>query len=301
MNRDPRLERYLTTLESALKPFPVGDRAEIITEIRSHVLSALERDPSANVETILAALGEPEIVANRYLLERGLKPAKPPISPIVRWIVIGFLGTFAMVLLFAGFVIAQFSPIVKVDEKENKVEILGGMIKVDGANERVTINGLVGDGSLTSFKGSEPYEAGRELFVKFNSGSLVVERSHDSEFQFECMGLNSDSSSAGAWNHVSTLDLSSMPNTQCELEVPAGVILHVNGESGSIAFENADFDLDAELSRGKISFEAKRNVPYKFDIKVDSGKADSFESSTDPKARQARLHVGSGRISNDAD
>src|SRR6187549_1830430 len=102
MTGDPRLESYLTSLERVLRPFPVSDRAEIITEIKSHVLSALERDPQARLDSVLSALGEPETVANRYLLERGLKPTKTSISPIVKWLIIGFLGTFAMILFFIG-------------------------------------------------------------------------------------------------------------------------------------------------------------------------------------------------------
>ena len=99
---DPRLENYLTALDSALKPLSISDRADIVTEIKSHVMSALEREPERALDAILAALGEPETVANRYLIERGQKPSKPSISPAVKWIVIGFLGTFALILLFVG-------------------------------------------------------------------------------------------------------------------------------------------------------------------------------------------------------
>jgi uncharacterized membrane protein len=78
MSTDPRLEGYLAKLETVLGPFSASDRAEIIMEIKSHVLAALDRDPNASMDSILAALGEPETVANRYLMERGMKPTKPP-------------------------------------------------------------------------------------------------------------------------------------------------------------------------------------------------------------------------------
>ena len=145
MASDPRLERYLTALERALKPFPVSDRAEVITEIKSHVLAALEHDPQARLDHVLAALGEPEMVANRYLIDRGLKTAKPPISPIVKWLVVGFLTTIAMLFIFLGFLVSQFSPIIKVEEKGDKVAFLGGLIQVNGDEGKFKITGF-GDG-----------------------------------------------------------------------------------------------------------------------------------------------------------
>lgn len=77
MTNDSRLDDYLTKLERLLMLFSVSDRAEIILEIKSHVHSALARDPNTQMDSILSALGEPEFVANRYLMERGMKPAKP--------------------------------------------------------------------------------------------------------------------------------------------------------------------------------------------------------------------------------
>lgn len=151
MSTDPRLENYLATLDRALSPLPVSDRAEIVTEIKSHVLSAMERDSATSLDSILAALGEASTVANRYLLERGLKTGKPPISPVVKWVVIGFLGTVA--LLVAGIValLLQLSPVVQIDGKEEKVSLLGGFILIDGEN--VKIGGREMEGSQ-SFSGS---------------------------------------------------------------------------------------------------------------------------------------------------
>src|SRR5215217_1399531 len=103
MSDEQKLEQYLSRMESVLKTFPTSDRAEVILEIKSHVYSALESDPNQTMVGILNALGEPEVVANRYLMERGLKPTRPPISPIVKWLVFGFLGTLGLMLIFGSF------------------------------------------------------------------------------------------------------------------------------------------------------------------------------------------------------
>lgn len=299
MNRDPRLERYLSTLESALKPFPVSDRAEIITEIKSHVYSALERDPQASVESVLAALGEPETVANRYLLERNMKPAKPPISPIVRWMVIGFLGTFAMILLFTGFVISQFSPIVKVDEKSDKVEILGGLVKIDGANERVQIRSIL-DIKGHEYSGNQGVKEGERIVVKFANGRVDVATNEEANLEWSCRGgKNGQAPEPLSENGVLTLDLTPMQGVRCDLSVPKGAKFELTGSDGRISITDADFDANVDLARGRISFAAAHEIAFKYDVKVDSGKADEFTSSDHPNARIAKLHLGSGRISND--
>lgn len=296
MNRDPRLERYLSTLENALKPFPVSDRAEIITEIKSHVLSALERDPQASVDGILAALGEPEIVANRYLLERGLKPGKPPISPIVRWLVIGFLGTVAMLLAFAVFLVANFSPIVRVDEKGQTVEILGGAIKVDGDKDRVSIRGII-DTDMGSYSGSQTLDAGETVSVKFSNGRMEIEANEEPSLEWECRGGGGSSPQPLSEGGTTTLDFSSMLGVKCDIRVPKGAKLDIKGTNGRVSISEADFDVTADLARGSVEFGAAKDVAFKFDVKVDMGKTDAFESSDKPGARSAKIHVGSGRIS----
>jgi len=89
MSIPPKLEGYLSLLDKTLGPISISERAEIVTEIKSHVLEAQQRDPSLSLEAILSSLGEPEQVANKYLLERGLKPSKPSTRPFVKWLVAG--------------------------------------------------------------------------------------------------------------------------------------------------------------------------------------------------------------------
>ncbi len=145
MATDPKLESYLSALERALKQLPVSDRADIVTEIKSHVLDALDRDPQKPIDSVLEALGPAESVANRYLLERGQQTVKPPISPVVKWMVIGFLGTLAMIFLFFGLLLFRFSPVLSIDGKNEKVTVLGGLVSIDGKNETVSVGGKVVD------------------------------------------------------------------------------------------------------------------------------------------------------------
>lgn len=293
MMNDPRLELYLTSLESALRPFPVSDRAEIITEIKSHVLSALERDPQTPLDSVLGALGEPETVANRYLLERGLKPTKPPISPIVKWLVIGFMGTVAMVLVFTGFVLSRFTSLVRVDGENDRVELFGGAIDIDGKRNNVSIRGLRNEG--TEFIGSAELQEGQAVSVRFGTGKFEIQNSDASAFSWDCM-VKGNAPAPTEVDKVYRIDLTALDAAKCVLMFPKSTKLAIEGQNGELALEEPRFDIDATLSNGKVGFHAADDASYQFDMSIDAGKMDTFESSTDPGSHKIRVHVGHGKI-----
>ena len=288
---DPRLERYLGALENSLRGFPVGDRADIITEIRSHVLSALERDPSTRLDTVLTALGEPEMVANRYLLERGLKPTKPPISPIVKWLVIGFLATFAMMLIFVTYLIIWLSQ--KVDHDGNAFKFLNGAVKYDTKKDQFTLGGLgVGD----DFGGS--INASDKISIVFDAGTFDVSTSDSSELTWSC-SAKGPAPNPKTINDQTTLDFLQLKAVRCRVGVPKGRHLTIKGDKGKINLVEPLFHAVAQLDAGKIDFAGAAKSLYKIHATVRNGKADEFKSSEAPGALTIEMQVDRGLISND--
>src|SRR5689334_74559 len=121
MSTEPKLEAYLNALDKSLVQIPVSDRAEIIMEIKSHILDSQAKAPDISLTSILDSLGEPETVANHYLLERGLKVSKPPKTPMVKWLTIGFLGTLSILIIFLLLLVWKFTPIISVDDENDRV------------------------------------------------------------------------------------------------------------------------------------------------------------------------------------
>jgi hypothetical protein len=296
---DHRLETYLTALEKTLRPFPVSDRAEIVTEIKSHILDALERDPQTRLDTVLSALGEPETVANRYLLERGMKPAKPSISPIVKWIVIGFLGTLAMLLVFAGFLVSRFGSIVEVDGKRDHVSILNGLIKVDGEKRMAYIDGDFGGGGANEFDGNVKLTSGQAAQVKFANGKFDIANSKDGTFTWSCKGLGSNAPTQTLEGGVFVLDLSPLLGSKCDLTVPPDVKFSLDGANGKVDFVEPRFPVSAHLANGKVSFRPDAKRLYKYDVGVSAGQSDHFDSSDKPEALAISIHLANGKISRD--
>lgn len=296
---DPRLEKYLTTLEQALKAFPVSDRAEIITEIKSHVQSALSRDPSQQLDTVLRALGEPETVANRYLIERGLKPTKPPISPIVKWIVIGFMGTFAMILIFIGVVISHFTPLLHIDENKDRVSLLGGLVELNGQSGKFTVRGIPRGVGGNTIDGTAELLPDQKLSLKFGNGRFELNNSKDKKFSWEC---NTHDPTVKAFNPVSektdlVLDFSELLEVKCKISIPENTKVFIQGANGKVELDKPHYDVNLDLSNGKVDFDPDKDHKYNYKLSVKNGKVDEFISSDDPNAHLIVVQMTNGKIS----
>lgn len=291
---DPRLENYLATLDRALAPLPVSDRAEIVTEIKSHVLSAIERDPGNSLDSVLTALGEAETVANRYLLERGLKTGKPPISPVVKWVVIGFLGTFAILVAGIVAIILHLSPVIDVNSKEDRVTLFGGLIKVDGEN--ISIRGQHIEGGRSFAGVSEAsFAPGQKIGVKFSNGKLDFSMAADGKLAWDCKGSKEIVAKLVPSDLGETLDLTAPAFLKCEIRVPAGVMLAVRGSNGSLEFDRPRFSLDGELANGKVSFQPEKRVRYAYAFSVTNGRTDEVTAEPNPEYK-ITMRLSNGQI-----
>jgi hypothetical protein len=272
----------------------VSDRADIVTEIKSHVLSAMERDPNQSIDSVLASLGEPEMVANRYLLERGLKPGKPPISPVVKWIVIGFLGTMALFL--AGLVVLAIylSPVVKVDEEKQQVKLFGGLVQVDG--EDVTIGSQkLREMSRSNFSGSAV--AVKQIRIELSNGKLDVRTARDNKFSWNCRGSGISAFPLSKKGEMQVLKVSSLAFVDCEIEVPVATDLSIEGANGQIDLDEPQFSAKVDLGNGKVDIDPRKGTRYAYDLKVTNGKVDQMPSDPNPEFR-IQVKIDNGKISN---
>ena len=109
-----KIETYLGELAAQLRGFNPQQVAEIVAELRSHILDKLAaggETSAAQVDSILAALGGPEELANQYLTDNVLARAEGSRSPLrmleglFRWATLSFAG-FSVLLgsLFGYFI-----------------------------------------------------------------------------------------------------------------------------------------------------------------------------------------------------
>jgi len=295
MPTDPKLEQYLAVLDRALGQIPVSDRADIVTEIKSHVLEARERDADSDIGKILASIGEPETVANRYLLERGLKPGRPSRSPIVKWLTIGFLGTFALLLIAIFALLAKFSPLVKIDDSSGRVSLLGGMIDVSDSDVRIDIEG---EHSRT-FEGSAPAAKATldRVHVPFKNGKFEVRPAESRNFEWKCRVAGLDTLAAPKIeNREMIFKLDDAAQAKCDLRLPAGVGLRIDGVNGKVKLDRPRGPVEIKLVNGALAIEPDAKEKYRYDFNVKNGVVDRFDSSDAKDAISIRASLMNGKI-----
>jgi hypothetical protein len=296
MPTDPKLESYLTALDRSLGQIPVSDRSDIVTEIKSHILEAKDRDPTQDIGTILAAIGEPETVANRYLLERGLKPGRPSKSPIVKWLTIGFLGTFGISVLAFILVLWKFTPILKIDEKSGHVQILGGLIDVTDADSIFDFKGGV---SLQVIAGSIPVDlkAIDRIRVSFKSAKVEFLPAKNAEFGWKCKLEHPKTGAATVVkDRILNFDLDEAGAAKCEFRIPAGLAIRVDGVNGKIKIVRPRGDVEANLVNGVLGIEPDAKESYRYTFSVKNGVTDSFTSSEAKTAHEVKATIINGKI-----
>lgn len=306
MPTDPKLESYLARLNKALGPISVSDRADIITEIKSHILDVQEKNPDQPLAKTLDSLGEPESVANRYLLERGLKPGKPARSPVIKWLTVGFLGTFTVACATLVILVWRFSPIISIDEENDRVSLLGGMIDVDGKAGTVKVGStfIHEDEESNRFEGAKAIVEGQiqEIRVPFSNGKMEILPSVDNQIRWRCKVHGPEHPAEIQEDKTSfTLNLEKAHAAKCDLELPKKVRTVITGANGKLEIIRPQNDLDISLSNGKVTIAPDEKKQYNFDMKVTNGYVEKFVSSTGPESINIKVTLANGTIKRDKD
>ncbi len=302
---DIKLESYLAALDKALSPISVSERAEILTEIKSHILSSQERTPKASMDEILNGFGPPDAVAAKYLNERGFAKPKSSSGHWFKWAVIGILGMFAIFFIFIAFLIWKFSPLITMDEDKAQVKILGGLINLDGEDGKFLIGSTPFSGSFQlgeRWSGSEKIRSAdsdkknsdKNFVFDFANGSLLLRKSAGEEITWNCKSSGGPAPSIERSNGEVRLSAANIPNLRCEILVPANLPVRFRGINGKVRLHDFSAPVDGQLTNGTISFYPAIEASYTFDTKVDNGVLGPFPNSAGATA--IRLKVGNGKI-----
>ncbi|NCN27496.1 hypothetical protein GW915_07965 [bacterium] len=303
-NKNPKLEAYLTKIDKALGSIAVSEKAEIITELKSHILSELSRNPNQNLDKTLASLGEAEHVANRYLLERGLSPSKASKHQAIKWAAFGLVGTLSVFAVLAMFLFTQLTPIIEVNEAEGRVRILGGLIdisdhtssnsstkKVDRSLQEREISGTA------SLSGKN-----QNINIPFANAILALNNSKDDKLSWTCK-IEQDSKvknfSLKEKNNTYNLDMSQVEGANCNIELPRDMKLSIHGSNGNIQIQKPAFDVDLKIKNGQVSIHPREDLDYSYSLDVTNGEVDgNFISSTNEKAKTIKVSILNGQIVN---
>lgn len=301
MNNNHKLDRYLYSLDKALGGISISEKAEIITEIKSHILAAIE-DESTSIDSVLNSIGEPEQVASRYLLERGLKPNKAPFHPILKWLTIGFLGTLIVIVLFCITLVWKLSPVFTFSNNVGNLELLNGAIKLhfntkneDETTIRYTPNGK----PISDYKIMDPKQISG-VDIKFSNANLVFSNTVENKLIWNCKNTTKDGDiNVIENNRIVTVDIQNLSNADCSIQLPVVLKTVISGKNGSVSIDKPLNSTSIALINGIIKIEPAETVKYYFNTQVEHGISDKFISvELSDKAIPISATVENGKIVN---
>lgn len=298
-----KLNEYLFLLEKHLSDLSASDRARIILEIEEHIKESLEKYSDKTLDQVLEDLGPAQKVANHYRLDRGLKTFKPQKHPFIKWLSITFLGSMGLFLLFILILVWKFTPIFEVDDKNQRIVVLGGLIDINGTSGKIKVGDqfqFVDSKFANNFEGSIdfPREEYDELVINFKSGQLNLNTASSAKLEWNCkLEVPPNNDFMDRNKGVVVINLENYEGIDCDLQIPPEVKLTLDGKDAQITFNDPEYDTYLELNNGTVYFNYNPEVDYNYDLKVKNGTVSSaFTSSKSKDAYEVKIYLENGVI-----
>lgn len=301
-SKELRVEHYLLQLDRELGPLTVSQRAEIITEIKSHITGVLEKDPTRNIENILDSLGAPKAVAEPYLTSKGLKSVKPPrTGRWFKWLALGTVAFFAFIFIAGLSAIWYLSPLIQVDESSGRVRLLGGMIDVNEKLGHIKFGGLeindaIKDGFEISGEEDLTHQDIQLIKIPFNTARLNIEPDPGKLMRWKCSASSNQSPKAELEAGVLSLNLDALNLAKCTIALPRGIATDFKGVNGQMQISAPSDAMNISLVNGKVNIRLDPSLIYDFQVKVKNGLQDFFPRSAKADAIKMKVDVVNGLV-----
>ena len=216
-------------------------------------------------------------------------------TSVVKWLVIGFLGSLGLLLTFVIVLVLMFSPVIRVDEPKGKVVILGGLIEITGkkieqGKEEITSKTEPTAQFDVDLKGQNA----SSFFLNFNAGDLTLKTSPDTLLKINCENPLPVQGKLEKDQYV--IDLASVEGLKCTVAIPEKMNTTIKGVNGKVAIDAPRFDLQVKMVNAKMSFAPASGVDYKFNNSVGYGTMDQFASSEKKEAFKISLSLVNGAL-----
>ena len=296
-----KLEQYLAELEKYLTDFPPSHRAKIVMENHQHILESKDKYPDKSLGEILEDLGSPQKVANHYRLDSGFKTFKPKKHRFLKWFSITILGSIAIFFVFISVMVWKFTPIAKFDEENQRIVLLGGLIDINGTSGKIKVFDqyqFVENRFSNQFDGAfELTPDMNEMVVNFDSGILNFKTSSSKKASWNCkLQMPPGKDIVNVLPTALEINLDAYGGGSCEIEVPVDATLTATGKDAEVNLSEPEFDLMVEFENGSLNFSPNPEVEYNYDIRVQKGLVDEFQSSQKPNAYEVKLYLENGNV-----
>ena len=282
---------YLKKVEEYLKDVSVMERAKILSEINEEIADL-------NVKE----LKDPLTYANDKRVANSLYPytEKKPFSLMALFLKLtAFMVVF--ITLVIGFTIWKFSPFFKVDEENDRVIILGGLIDIDGKSGKMKV---FDDFHYSRESMSNDLQVNMaippekdEIIINFNSGAFELTTSKDGELKLDCKLASAPTDEViGNDMDLIKLDFTKINGASCGIQIPVDKKVTLEGKEGSIHINNPEFNVYIALDNGKVAIKPESEIDYIYKLNVSNGMVGQFETIESDTAYEIKVDIYNGSI-----
>ncbi len=209
-------------------------------------------------------------------------------TSILKWLTIGFLGMLSIFAILTMFLFNQISPfILQYDQGTGKIQFGGKTIQIHSEEEE-----FVGTHKLSP-------DNVKTIEIDFKNGNFEILPSLTNELHYECKTLGGEVSGP---NHESEgrfmLDLTKTLRLNCKIKIPKKIQLILDGSNGKVSLIKPHTDIEVHLKNGNVSIKPDSNKKYQYDLYLNNGHMDDFESSKNKDDPMIQIRIENGIIKN---
>lgn len=283
------INTYIKAIEKNLSDLSLVDRSKIINDIHQEI--------STNPALMNDA---PLVMANQKREAMGFTkfdPAKQ--TSIFRFMMKGFGIMMIVFIMIIGILVWKFTPLLKVDEENNRITILGGLIDIDAKAGKFKI----GDEYHFSepkykndFQAKFPIDK-QEINFEFESGKFKLTTSDTNELVVNCKlaTLPKPKMVSQTLNEI-RVDFTGIKGSSCDLEVPKNANISLIGDAASVTVNLPEFNLAAQIDNGTVGILPVQEINYQYDLSVVNGITGNFDVTQGAGTYKISVEMKNGSI-----
>jgi hypothetical protein len=282
---------YLMQVEANLNDLPIMAKTKIIEEINSDII---DKDVSELIN--------PLECANLKRIEHGFVKYQREKKFSFTGFILKFFAISTLVFIIGISVLVwKFTPLLKIDEENNKIVILGGLIDIDGKAGKIKILDEVGfdqNHYTNDFQANIELDIEKdEIISNFKAGTFTLENSKTSELKIECkLSSQLTKDVIIQESDLIKVNLEEFEGANCVFKIPVDKIDTLMGNEAIINIDRPEFNAYIEINNGKVSIDPEQELDYKYNLNVNEGYIGEFESVETEEAYEILVTIENGSI-----
>lgn len=256
--------QFLKQVEKYLSDLNITQKSKILSEL------------SEELEVEDLSFLDPLTTANQKRISLGLAPySQKQRKSFASLLVKAFVVLTIVFVIFISFLIHKFTPLFKIDEKNERVTILGGLIDIDGKSGKLKI---AGDVQFTDAKYNNSFDLDLDVAPSVNninfdlgSGNYTFETSSTEKLHLNCK-LSSPPLSNIIQEKPQTISIDLRKYLgSCKVKIPKGKFVNIEADEASVNLLKPEYNVAINLDNGTVEIAPKSDVAYDYALSIENG------------------------------